>query len=57
MASVNIRGAEPNQIYVIRIHGKLNGKDAECPTTAANTNHDNLKSVFEGAFFLRPDKS
>ena len=55
-ASVNARGAEPNQIHAMHIHGMLNGSDAECPTTRADTNNDRLVSVFEGAPFYGPIK-
>ena len=55
-ASVNARGAEPNQVHAIHIHGKLDGSEAECPTTNADTNRDGLVSVFEGAPFYGPIK-
>ena len=55
-ASVNARGAEPNQIHAMHIHGMLDGSDAECPNFTADTNADKLVSVFEGAPFYGPIK-
>lgn len=55
-ASVNARGAEPNQVHAIHIHGMTDGTDAECPTPTADTNNDRLVSVFEGAPFYGPIK-
>ena len=55
-ASVNARGAEPNQVHPLHIHGMLDGSEAVCPTTAADTNNDRLVSVFEGAPFYGPIK-
>ena len=42
-------GLEPNMVHDAHIHGMLNGTDASCPTTAADTNGDGYVSVFEGA--------
>ncbi len=56
VAQVSARGAEPSRIHAMHIHGSLDGKDAECPTTSADTNHDRLISVFEGAPFYGPIK-
>ena len=56
MASVNARGAEPNQIHPLHIHGMTDGTAAECPPIAADVNHDGLISVFEGAPFYGPIK-
>ena len=55
-ASVNARGAEPNQTHAMHIHGKLDGGNAECPLTTADINNDRLVSVFEGAPFYGPIK-
>ena len=55
-AQVRARGTEPNQIHAIHIHGMLDSSSAECPTTSADTNRDNLVSVFEGAPFYGPIK-
>ena len=55
-ASVNARGAEPNQVHPLHIHGMLDGSEAVCPTTAADANNDRLVSVFEGAPFYGPIK-
>lgn len=55
-ASVNARGTEPNQVHLMHIHGMLDGKKAECPTIAADSNRDRLVSVFEGAPFYGPIK-
>ena len=54
--SLQASGTEPNQIHFIHIHGSLDGKNAECPTTTADVNHDRLISVFEGAPFYGPIK-
>ena len=55
-ASIDARGVEPNQIHAMHIHGMLDGNNAECPTTTADTNNDRLVSVFEGAPFYGPIK-
>lgn len=43
------RGLQPNMSHDAHIHGMLNGTDANCPTTAQDTNGDGYISVFEGA--------
>jgi hypothetical protein len=49
-------GLTPNQVHPMHIHGKNNPEVAQCPTIAADTNHDGFISVVEGAPAYGPIK-
>lgn len=52
---LTVSGTEPGFAHLQHIHGFADATESECPPSSADTNGDDLVSVFEGAAFYGPE--